>query len=186
MKRKVNKGQIYGLANRLLSVELYCHHVVRMRCLLRCWSVVNRTLYFMISKNNPLYYCVIVKHTNIILNSALREGRPAPTPSPAFSPGPEAWSIVANLMATPTLSGKKCFVWSILALGWKEHASSKCLFVYLQVLPDSGEGVCWDCWGRHHDQGPRRLHSWPVQVSSSLVDTWVFYKIVVHVSVIYF
>lgn len=46
---------------------------------------------------------------------------------------------------------------------WCMHFQNMFIFV-LQILPDPGEGVCRDGWERHHDQGPCRLHSRPVQV----------------------
>lgn len=51
--------------------------------------------------------CLACKPDRILI-CTLREGQPAPIPSPASSPGPEAWSIVANLTAITTSSSKRC------------------------------------------------------------------------------
>lgn len=45
--------------------------------------------------------------SDLTLVFPLRGGPPAPTPLPAFSPGPEAWSTAANWTATTTSSSQR-------------------------------------------------------------------------------
>lgn len=106
--------------------------------------------------------CLACKPDRILI-CTLREGQPAPTPSPASSPGPEAWSIVANLTAITTSSSKRCLC-EKPSDSEMMHIFSKYVYFCLQILTDPGEGVCRDGWEWHHDQGPCRLHPRPVQV----------------------